>query len=59
MSKKGGFIMAKFDVEFKLKVIQAYQNHEPLPKVEGTLERSMVRNAQDWCQLYREKALQE
>ena len=37
--------MFKFDVNFKLKVIEAYKNHEPLPLVEGTKKESMVRNA--------------
>ena len=37
--------MFKFDVNFKLKVIEAYKNHEPLPEVEGTKKESMVRNA--------------
>ena len=46
--------MPKFTVDFKLKVIRAYQNHEPLPHVEGTLEKSMIANAQEWMLLYRE-----
>ena len=45
--------MAKFDLDFKLKVIEAYQKREPLPKVEGTKTNSMVRNAQDWTVLYK------
>ena len=49
--------MPKFTVEFKLKCIQAYLNHEPLPMVEGTLERSMRKNALDWLLLYKEKGI--
>ena len=49
--------MPKFTVEFKLKCIQAYLNHEPLPKVEGTLERSMRSNVTDWLLLYKEKGI--
>ena len=50
--------MAKFTVDFKLKVIEAYKKHEPLPKVEGTKEISMVRNAQDWTLLYKTKGIE-
>ena len=49
--------MPKFTVEFKLKCIQAYLNHEPLPKVEGTLERSMRSNVTDWLLLYKAKGI--
>ena len=49
--------MFKFDVNFKLKVIEAYKNHEPLPLVEGTKKESMVRNAQDWTLLYKKFGL--
>lgn len=34
--------MFKFDVNFKLKVIEAYKNHEPLPLVKGTKKELMV-----------------
>ncbi len=44
--------MPKFTVDFKLKGIDAYKNHLPLPKVEGTKEESMKRNAQEWKSLY-------
>lgn len=50
--------MPKFTVEFKLKVIEAYKNHEPLPKVEGTKEISMLRNAQEWTAFYKEKGIE-
>ena len=56
--KKGVLFMPKFSVDFKLKVIEAYKNHEPLPKVEGTKEVSMVRNAQDWTLLYKTKGIE-
>ena len=49
--------MFKFDVNFKLKVIEAYKNHEPLHLVEGTKKESMVRNAQDWTLLYKKFGL--
>ena len=44
--------MLKFTVVFKLKVIDAYKNHLPLLKVEGTKEESMKRNAQERKSLY-------
>ena len=49
--------MAKFSVDFKLKCIEAYKNKQPLPKVEGTLEKSMIENAKDWMLLYKEFGL--
>ena len=46
--------MPKFSVDFKLKCIEAYKNKQPLPKVDGTLDKSMKSNAQEWAMLYRE-----
>lgn len=49
-----GFIMAKYDKNFKLICINAYENKEPLPKVEGVLERSLNRYVKLWRLVYRE-----
>ena len=46
--------MARYSTEFKLKCIKTYQNKEPLPKVDGVLEKSLRTSVQDWVLLYRE-----
>ena len=45
--------MAKYSTEFKLKCVEAYLNKQPLPKVDGVLEKSMRTIVQDWVLLYR------
>ena len=49
--KERGFIMAKYDTEFKLKVVNAYKNHQPLPSIDGVMGKSMIKNAQHWSLL--------
>ena len=46
--------MARYDKNFKLLCIKAYTNKKPLPKVDGVLERSLLRYVKFWIQLYRE-----
>lgn len=46
--------MPKFSADFKLKCIEAYKNKQPLPKVEGLLERSVIENAKVWTLLYKQ-----
>lgn len=42
--------MPKFTVEFKLKCIQAYLNHEPLPKQDKwRLTTQKSKKYQNWC----------
>lgn len=46
--------MARYDKNFKLKCIKAYEDGKPLPEIEGVLPRSLLRYVQLWRQLYRE-----
>ena len=45
--------MPKYSTEFKLKCVETYQNKQPLPKVDGVLEKSFRSIVQDWVLLYR------
>ena len=46
--------MAKYDKNFKLLCINAYEQRKPLPKIEGILERSLIRYAKQWRLIYKE-----
>lgn len=46
--------MARYDKDFKLKCIKAYEDGKPLPEIDGVLSRSLYRYVQLWRQLYRE-----
>ena len=45
--------MAKYDKEFKLKCIKAYEEGKPLPEVDGVLARSLKRYVLGWRLLYK------
>jgi hypothetical protein len=45
--------MAKYDKEFKLKCIKAYEEVKPLPEVDGVLARSLKRYVLGWRLLYK------
>ena len=46
--------MAKYDKNFKLLCINAYEQRKPLPKIEGILERSLIRYVKQWRLIYKE-----
>ena len=46
--------MAKYDKNFKLICIKAYEEGKPLPQVEGVLDRSLNRYVKLWRLVYRE-----
>jgi hypothetical protein len=53
--KERGFLMAKYDVEFKKKCIKAYEEGKQLPNVAGVLPISMIKFVTQWRLLFKEQ----
>ena len=58
MSYERGFLIAKYDVEFKKKCIKAYEEKKELPKVDGVLPISMIKFVTQWRLLLKEQGEQ-
>ena len=47
--------MPKYDYDFKMKCVDCLDNHKPLPKFKGVLDKTILRNAQTWRILLRKQ----
>lgn len=47
--------MAKYSYEFKIDVVLKFLNGKPLPHVAGVADKTILRYAQSWAKIYKEK----